>query len=337
MDQVYGPYKFGSQWIPKPYADNKSRYLWTDAFGVCNYITLFNETGQSHFLAQADALIKNVHDVLGKDRRGQRRLNSASDEHPLRGGLRIGKVDPEGEPDGDGQYFHYLTKWMFALNRMALARKDVRYNNWAVELAQAIHPHFVQRPDSARPRMHWKMSIDLSRPLVPSEGNLDPFDGYVTYRLLQQSSEDKTVLSNEVATLEKIVQSKYESYSSDDALDLGEALWITHWFLGERWSSTVSSRSFCALERLWNDGYFQMNSALRLAFREFGTTIGVQVNGNLKWRDRVEQQHEFWSKRIFSRDRDITPVMYCSSLNPGVFSAYYCSPCINAQSSPNTE
>lgn len=30
------------------------------------------------------------------------------------------------------------------------------------------------------------MSIDLSRPAVPSEGNLDPFDCYVTYRLLDE-------------------------------------------------------------------------------------------------------------------------------------------------------
>ena len=32
-----------------------------------------------------------------------------------------------------------------------------------------------------------QVSIDLSRPLVASEGNLDPFDGLVTYRLLQEA------------------------------------------------------------------------------------------------------------------------------------------------------
>jgi hypothetical protein len=30
------------------------------------------------------------------------------------------------------------------------------------------------------------MSIDLSQPAVPSQGNLDPFDCYVTYRLLTE-------------------------------------------------------------------------------------------------------------------------------------------------------
>jgi len=29
----------------------------------------------------------------------------------------------------------------------------------------------------------------MSQPLVNSEGNLDPFDGLVTYRLLQQAGE----------------------------------------------------------------------------------------------------------------------------------------------------
>jgi hypothetical protein len=31
-----------------------------------------------------------------RDRRGERRLGDSTDENPLRGGLRIGKVDPEG-------------------------------------------------------------------------------------------------------------------------------------------------------------------------------------------------------------------------------------------------
>ena len=55
----------------------------------------------------------------------------------------------------------------------------------------AVHHHFVVRGDggAAPPCMVWKASIDLSRPLVPSEGNLDPFDGLVTCRLLQQTGE----------------------------------------------------------------------------------------------------------------------------------------------------
>jgi hypothetical protein len=47
--------------------------------------------------------------------------------------------------------------------------------------------------------MHWKMSIDLRRPAVMSEGNLDPFDGFVTYRLLQEHAPHAPhALTNEI-------------------------------------------------------------------------------------------------------------------------------------------
>jgi hypothetical protein len=129
---------------------------------VCNFITLYCETKDSNYLEQADALIKDVHNTLGKDRKLQRRLGASSDEDPLKGGLRIGKVDPEGTSDGDGQYFHYLTKWMFCLNRMSIVRKDDKYNNWAIQLAKAVHNAFVKDQDKQRPRMFWKMNIALT-------------------------------------------------------------------------------------------------------------------------------------------------------------------------------
>lgn len=118
MDHVYGSYDIsklteGNAWKPRTLSDNKSRYLWTDAFGVVNYISLAAETGKSHYLEQADALIHAVHNTLGHERPGGRHsrwLGGASEDHPCAGGLRIGKVEPEGHPDGDGQYYHYLTK-----------------------------------------------------------------------------------------------------------------------------------------------------------------------------------------------------------------------------------
>lgn len=56
MDKVYGAYN--SNWRPKAFAENKSRYLWTDAFGVINYLTLFTETKQQHYLEQAVTLVR---------------------------------------------------------------------------------------------------------------------------------------------------------------------------------------------------------------------------------------------------------------------------------------
>ena len=59
----------------------------------------------------------------------------------------------------------------------------------------------------------------------------------------------------------------------------------------------------------------------RLAFREFGTTLGVQCNPEAQstWAERVVRLNKFWEPRVHDRDQDITPVMYCASLNPGVF------------------
>jgi hypothetical protein len=324
MEEVYGKYS-GSGWKPKPYKEGKGRYLWTDAFGVCNFLTLYYETKESSYLEQAESLIKDVHDVLGKDRQGQKRLGNATDQEPLKGGLRIGKIDPEGTPDGDGQYFHYLTKWMYALNRMSIAKQDMKYNNWAIQMAKAIHPHFVYKTGQNELHMYWKMSIDLSRPMVKSEGNLDPYDGYITYRVLQELATDKDILKQEIDDMASMVHAKFRFYNSNDPLDLGESLWISHFFPDETWSETLTSRAVQSLEMLWKAGQFKLPGRYRLAFREFGTTIGTQVNpkATSSWADRVNEIHEFWGTRLYTRDRDITPVMYCASLIPGTWDRYY--------------
>ena len=389
MSYVYGPFDTTKHtmetWQPRPYHENKSRYLWTDSFGVVNFISLANATGKTHYLDQADALIKNVHNTLGRHRPDSipslstssggvntsksvtphhpPRLSGATDEHPTRGGLRIGKEHKEGG-DADGQYYHYITKWAFALNRMSLARNDPKYNDWAVELLEAVHPHFVYRPGSSSgsgfggavagvPRMFWKISIDMKHPMVPSEGNLDPFDGLVTVRLVKNTAaafasgrgaqgQESEVLVKEEEDFVAMVEAKYRRYTSSDPLDLGEALWLSHWAVSdstdsttsaaaaagekmkkeEAWARFVATQSLQGLEKLWKIGYFSEPAGYRLAFREFGTTLGVQVNpaANTKWRkERVDALHTFWASRILERDMDITPVMMAASLVPGAW------------------
>ena len=111
--------------------EHPDRYLWTDAFAVCNFLELFACTGEQKYQEYAIALIDQVHQVLGKYREDDMRSGwiSGLDEkngrlHPTIGGLRIGKrlkereytepFDERLEWDRDGQYFHYLTKWMHA-------------------------------------------------------------------------------------------------------------------------------------------------------------------------------------------------------------------------------
>lgn len=249
MHDVYGPVSALSpaealRWTPPPASSGHlGRYLWTDAFGVVNFITLYRITSSITYLHCAARLIETVHNVLGRTRSQDAYLPGASVEHPLSGGLRIGKDDESG-PDGDGQYHHYLTLWMFALNRMSVASGEQRYNDLAIELAQAIHPAFVTHRNSSRPRMRWKMSTDLSQALVPNEGNLDPIDGYVVFSLLQETAGEPHILAKEIADYKKMVDVKHLEMTSDDPLDLGMILWTAHWFAErDSWADTLLTRA----------------------------------------------------------------------------------------------
>jgi hypothetical protein len=157
------------------------RYLWTDAFAVCNLLGLAQHTGETSYLDLALCLVNEVHHTLGRHRSDDLRqgwISGLSEQeaqaHPTRGGLRIGKPLPERRLDEpfddrlewecDGQYFHYLTKWMHALDQVGRVTADLRFNIWARELATAAFAAFTcVLPDSDLRRMYWKMSIDLSR------------------------------------------------------------------------------------------------------------------------------------------------------------------------------
>jgi hypothetical protein len=174
------------------------RYLWTDAFAVCNLLGLGRATGEMRYDELALRLVDRVHHALGRHRVDDPRSGWISgldardgEAHPTRGGLRIGKALPERGPaeplderlewDRDGQYFHYLTKWMHALDQVARSTGQPVFNGWARELAHAAHRAFTYAPrGGGQRRMYWKMSIDLTRPLVTSMGHHDPLDGFVT-------------------------------------------------------------------------------------------------------------------------------------------------------------
>ena len=92
------------------------------------------------------------------------------------------------------------------------------------------------------------MSIDLSEPLVTSEGNLDPVDGFVIFRLLQaaamRENEGKT-LEEEITDYKRVMERKGEHIFSSDALDLGMTLWTAHWFSGkESWATSLAENCF---------------------------------------------------------------------------------------------
>ncbi|KAF7588457.1 hypothetical protein BBP40_005683 [Aspergillus hancockii] len=345
------------EWTPPQQSGgHHGRYLWTDAFGVINFLTLHNEykktlpsstSPDDRYLILARRLAQTVHDVLGRTRDSRSRLPGATDENPLGGGLRIGKTHEHGS-DGDGQYHHYLTIWMFALNRLSLATSDPTYNRQAVALAKAIHPHFFIGRRSARPRMVWKMSMDLSVALVGSEGNLDPIDGYVVFRLLQATAMqmgEGEVLAEEIADYKRVMERKGKHFVSSDPLDLGMTLWTAHWFAEkEDWANELLAQCFEQIYELFEiDRYLERSDKQRLAFREFGTCVGIQcMSEQLSEKEQavdlkvyadniLESWNEHMQKslatKLTSDDlRPITRVMYAAALLPGAFGRGYLGP-----------
>jgi len=194
------------------------RYLWTDAFAVCNFFELARRTGENRYRKLALKLIGQVHDVLGRFHpdSGKRGWISGLDDeeaarHPTLGGLRIGKKLNERGPDEaydealewdrDGQYFHYLTKWMHALHVAHAQTGNADFHRWAVELARVAVAAFSYRPVSGQPpRMFWKMRVDLSAPLVPSMGQHDPLDGLLTCLALEQTTRALARISHHPST-----------------------------------------------------------------------------------------------------------------------------------------
>ena len=226
-----------------PAAKTPRRYLWTDAFAVCNFLELYRQTGDEQYKDLALVLVDQVHDILGRHREDDARTGwiSGMDEkegrnHPTRGGVRIGKKMNESGPadrfdedlewDRDGQYYHYLTKWMHALSRVGRVTGDSSYNRWATELAKTAHARFTHLPSpGSQKRMYWKMSIDLSHPLVPSMGHHDPLDGFITYNELQaalvndlRGSPDLD-LSDEITDMAAICHGK--NWATEDPLGIG--------------------------------------------------------------------------------------------------------------------
>ena len=149
-----------------PAAENPRRYLWTDAFAVCNFLELFQRTEDHQYRGCATELIDQVHRVLGRYRDDDLRrgwISGLDDERgryqPTVGGLRIGKplrehganevIDDRLEWDRDGQYFHYLTKWVHALCQADFVTSNHQYVRWASELAETAFRAFVPRSGSA--------------------------------------------------------------------------------------------------------------------------------------------------------------------------------------------
>jgi hypothetical protein len=323
----------------EPAGKTPRRYLWTDAFAVCNFLELFRRTHDETWRDLALRLVDQVHHCLGRHRADDPRTGwiSGLDEregesHPTMGGLRIGKELNErgpGEPyderlewEQDGQYYHYLTKWMHALNRVGRATGDITCVRWALELAQTAHAAFTYVPASGGgKKMYWKMSIDLTRPLVPSMGQHDPLDGLVTYSELQATAAGVPEIASlpdlHAAIAEMAEMCRGRNWATNDPLGIGGLLsdaariaqltacaGFGHTDLLE----TVVDAALFGLESFAEGNNLKLPAWYRLAFRELGLSIGLKGVGKL--RDWVEKNPDLFDRNSLLRRRVETIMAY---------------------------
>jgi len=347
-------------------AVNPKRYLWTDAFAVCNFLRLYQDSGDIKYKDLALKLVDQVHHILGQHRKDDVRSGWISgldeedgEKHPTIGGLRIGKPLNErkpGEPhdeqlewEQDGQYFHYLSKWMHALSRVTQVTGDQRYNRWAIELAKTAHAKFSYRLQGhMEKRMYWKMNIDLSHPLVSSMGQHDALDAFITYQELAataagdpERSED-TDLSTEIADTLSMCHNMH--WMTDDPLGIGGLLTdacrlmqlIIHSSLEEDMLLKLLHTAKEGLDAFMNTNVLSYPAEYRLAFRELGLAIGLKAIKKMQhlfpdeplvknleqyqpladeiihfWLSKENQQNSTWQEHI-----DINSVMLATVLAP---------------------
>jgi hypothetical protein len=199
--------------------------------------------------------------------------------------------------------------------------------------------------------MVWKMSIDLSRPLVSSMGQHDPLDGLITCLQLQTSRQTlpESEIGLETAITDFTSMCGQGNWATEDCLGIGglleAALRLAQMFV-ER---GVERRGL--LVQLLRDAdlslqSFAAPSALRhaaqnrLAFREFGLSTGLHglqwiaglvagdrelaalVQRPLIFRTLAEQIEAFWLQPVHRQSqtwmdhRDINTVMFATSLAP---------------------
>jgi len=303
------------------------RYLWTDAFALFNFLDLFVRSGQEQYLEEAIRLADQVHHILGKHREDDSRSGWISgldeeegEQHPTVGGLRIGKKDSERKADEpyderaeweqDGQYFHYLTKWMHALYLLSEVAGDSRYRRWALELAATAFEKFTYDTPTGIKRMYWKMSIDLSYPLVTSMGQHDALDGFIIYTMLNLKAHEDSDLSEtlllDTPVNELKLMAETMNWESDDPLGIGGVLsdacllaeTIVHYKKTQLSDLLymILAHSQRSLKAFMRTETLKYPAKQRLPFREFGLSIGL--HGIAKMKKLLDQHAGYFTEPV---------------------------------------
>ncbi|TBW28599.1 hypothetical protein [Gramella sp. KN1008] len=283
--------------------DPSSRYLWTDAFAVNSFFGLYHITADASYRERAFRLIDLVHEYLGKYHPGDKRKgwisglsNEKAELHPTAGGLRIGKSLPERtgsesfneqlEWERDGQYFHYLTKWINTLYQAENESEDYRYSRWAAELLAATSAFIVN--GNQDPRMYWKMDAELSQPLVSSMGAHDPLEGLIcTAGIIRRFPDRKSEFDYMLSAFNRMCEG--QTWITSDPLGIGGLLTdcVRAFILKKEDLHLSLDPEQLLKESIQSINNYQRNNrwegaSQRLAFRECGLSLGVRIFRGMK-------------------------------------------------------
>lgn len=281
--------------------DPAIRYLWTDAFAVQAFFGLHKIFEEEKYKNWALKLIDLVHEHLGKHHPQDERegwisglIAEKGQLHPTVGGLRIGKKLSERQNDEsynsqlewerDGQYFHYLTRWITALLQAKAETGESKYATYAAELMLAAGK-FVYQVGSA-PSMYWKMNTELSRSLVASTGAHDPLEGLVCVKSIQAALPENMKELDALGDQFRIM-CEQQNWETSDSLGIGGLLLNTlrsALLASEKISLPASIKPEKLLEEsissfnMFSEVYNKNESARRrLAFRECGLSLGLHA------------------------------------------------------------
>jgi len=329
LNQVYGP--VDDPQFPRPMPEEEAglcadghqrRYLWTDAFGVLAFVSIAdryekdgNTSEADKYRRAADTLVRTVHCCLGAPRSSKSVDAMTVSETSPTGhvGLRIGKVSSKKVTDYgmqyDGQYWHYIDKWLLALARSGHVQEGI-------QIAKTCFPVFFDTGDGTgwNGGIRWKLSVDASAPpsLQRAAASDDTLVALIVFSILEaHRTADMPSLREEIGLL-NVALKGYRPRVTDDPLGWGLEAMYDQWLEGHPRKRALASLESSALHP----------SHLSLPFRLYGAMIGARLAGEgVASPEKVDRlielslQHEAQAaKRGFEEHSTINRVMLAACL-----------------------
>jgi len=177
-----------------------------------------------------------------------------------------------------------------------------------MELAKVAFEKFTYLEYGKR-KMYWKMSVDLSYPLVKSMGHHDPLDGFITYMEIEEVAKLNPdfyfglTLNREIE--EFYTMTKDINLATSDSLGIGGLL-SDILFLAQLnfqdykdFLLKMIEASIVSIEFYMKNNHLNYPAYYRLAFRELGLVIGIE---GVKIFDDILKNNQFYEEIKFYID-----------------------------------